>query len=293
MDKLYSQNLDMHLPHIARSTMREVVTYIFFEIQENHQETLKGVANLFNESSKNKQIENSVKTFDSQISHYFSFIERFTNALKNSPIDFDSLTWDIAHKPEYYKSNEFIKMIELIEDDKTKEPVFINLLDDDFEKFQLIRLFLLYFSVVMLKSEEERIIKANHNISYYDICEKLDKSVNSIILSYQQLKIEKPSIRIIKDLNRKKMSGKKPPKALQDIYLKFINWSLSLTENHGFSSTQDAVELGYKRYLLENGFDSLHKRIGNTTHKRLKRELETHCSENNIRYPFPRRKIVN
>jgi hypothetical protein len=92
-----------------------------------------------------------------------------------------------------------------------------------------------------------------------------------------------------KYFSEKTSGGKKPSKAHEELYRIFIEWALSLPENHGFSDTEDAVKVGFKHLLNESEASSfLSKNVKDTTHRRLKEKLEDHCIENSIRYPFPR-----
>lgn len=56
------------------------------------------------------------------------------------------------------------------------------------------------------------------------------------------------------------------------LYSLFCEWAISLPENHGFSQTEDAVNLGFKIYLEENDkFSYLVEKIKKTTYLRLKK----------------------
>jgi len=87
----------------------------------------------------------------------------------------------------------------------------------------------------------------------------------------------------------KQNAAKKPSRHHQRLYEAFNSWALHVPSNHGFRSTEDAVNIGFKQYLREQvaGIDLL-KAIGDTTHRRLKKTLEEYCHKNNKQYPFPR-----
>lgn len=72
-------------------------------------------------------------------------------------------------------------------------------------------------------------------------------------------------------------AAKKSPKAHQRLYDIFNNWALSQPSNHGFGSTEDAVNIGFKHYLTESDeLRSLLDKIGERTHRTLKEKLENH-----------------
>jgi len=87
----------------------------------------------------------------------------------------------------------------------------------------------------------------------------------------------------------KQNAAKKPSKVHQRLYEAFNTWALGVSLNHGFRTTEDAVNLGFMQHLREqDGGSDLLKTIGDTTHRRLKKNLEKHCRENNKLFPFPR-----
>ena len=98
-----------------------------------------------------------------------------------------------------------------------------------------------------------------------------------------------------KHFEQKSLAGAKPSKQHQKLYDKFIAWSIGLPKKHGFKTTEDAVNVGFKQFLHsafhdENDLSAnlMLKSIKPSTHRRLKKVLETYCLEGNIAYPFPR-----
>jgi len=91
--------------------------------------------------------------------------------------------------------------------------------------------------------------------------------------------------------NKHKSAAEKSPKAHQKLYEIFNSWALSQPVNHGFVSTEDAVNVGFKHYLKnDEKFSDLLSKVGERTHRTLKEKLENYCEENSKDYPFPRKR---
>jgi len=97
-------------------------------------------------------------------------------------------------------------------------------------------------------------------------------------------------------IKEKQSAAKKPSKQHQKLYRIFNEWATSQPKNHGFKSTEDAVNVGFVQYLRDQNDNhssdvsnpqELLNLIGTTTHRRLKANLEKYCS-NEKPYPFPR-----
>lgn len=98
----------------------------------------------------------------------------------------------------------------------------------------------------------------------------------------------------LKHHNKKRNAGKASPKKYTRLYKTFVDWAVNQPSNHGYKTTEDAVEIGFKSFLCgrdnRNAAEDkvLLDLIGKSTHKRLKAELEKHCRAESAVYPFPR-----
>jgi hypothetical protein len=73
------------------------------------------------------------------------------------------------------------------------------------------------------------------------------------------------------------------------IYDLFCDWAMSQPKSHGFLQTEDAVNLGFRFYLANSTeFSYLAEKVKDSTHNRLKKNLEDYCVVNQKDYPFPR-----